>query len=94
MIWDLLLQNIYFLVILKTKGAKRFLFLFLKKKKRWWSGKKNLLGPPILPEVVGGWEDKVFLKVWVLLENLCMTVLMEKKYEIRGQNQILLQATS
>lgn len=71
-----------------------FSFLVFEETKEMMIWGKNLLGLPILPEVVGGWEEKVFLKVWVLLENLCMTVLMEKKCEIRGQNQILLQATS
>lgn len=71
-----------------------FSFLVFEETKEMMIWEKNLLGPPILPKVVGGWEEKVFLKVWVLLENLCMTVLMEKKCEICGQNQILLQATS
>lgn len=53
-----------------------------------------MLGPCVLTKVVGGWKEKVVLKVWVLLENFCMALLMEDKCEICGHNQILALKTS
>lgn len=95
---ELLLQNIYYLVIAKEKEAKCFLFFVFEETKELIIWEKFLLGASTVPKVVCGWKEKVFLEVWVLSRNsrklFCVTILMEKECEICGQNQILLQATS